>query len=81
MAQPTAPAPRDQFVILRDQLARREGLPFLAILSRPFVEAACRTFHQQRRERVYLPWITLRLFLSQVLSDSFGQCSQNGAPL
>ncbi len=68
MAQSTATAPRDPFVRLRDQLARREGLPFLTILSRPLVEAACRAVGHQWRERVYLPWITLSLFLSQVLS-------------
>lgn len=69
MAQSTATAPRDQFVSLLDQLTRREGLPFLTILSRPLVEAACRTFGHRWRERVYLPWITLSLFLSQVLSS------------
>jgi putative transposase len=69
VAQSIPSAPHDQFVSLRDQFARREGLPFLAILSRSFVEAACRTFHHQWRERVYLPWITLSLFLSQVLSE------------
>ena len=46
-----------------------EGLPFLAILSRSVVEAACRAFGHHWRERVYPPWITLSLFLSQVLSD------------
>jgi hypothetical protein len=69
VAQSTEPAPRHPFVSIRDQLARREGLPFLAILSRSFVERACRAFHHQWRERVYTPWITLSLFLSQVLSD------------
>src|SRR4029077_1114118 len=28
-----------------------------------------RAFHHQWRERVYTPWITLSLFLSQVLSE------------
>jgi DDE family transposase len=69
MAQSTAPAPRHQFVSTRDQLARHEGLPFLAILSRSFVAAACRAARHQWRERVYTPWITLSLFLSQVLSE------------
>jgi putative transposase len=68
MAHPTAPAPRAPFVSIRDQLARREGLPFLTLLSRSAVEAACRALGHQWRERVYLPWITLSLFLSQVLS-------------
>ncbi len=68
MAQSTAPAPRDPFVSIRDRLARHEGLPFLAILAPATVEAACRAVGHQWRERVYLPWITLSLFLSQVLS-------------
>ena len=69
MAQSTAPAPRHQFVTVRDRLAQREDLPFLAILSRSFVAAACRAWHHQWRQRVYTPWITLSLFLSQVLSE------------
>jgi Transposase DDE domain len=69
MAQSTAPAPPHQFVSARDRLARGEGLPFLAILSRSLVAAACRALGHQWRERVYTPWITLSLFLSQVLSE------------
>jgi putative transposase len=69
MAQSTAPAPRPTFATVRDQLARHKGLPFLALLSRPVVAAACRAFHHRWRERVYTPWITLSLFLSQVLSE------------
>jgi len=69
VAQSTAPAPCDPFVSIRDRLARHQGLPFLTILSRSAVEAACRAIGHQWRERVYLPWITLSLFLSQVLSD------------
>jgi hypothetical protein len=68
MAQSTAHAPRPQFVSIRDRLARHEGLPFLTILSRSTVEAACRAIGHPWRERVYLPWITLSLFLSQALS-------------
>jgi Transposase DDE domain len=69
VAQFTALAPRAPFVSIRDQLAQHDGLPFLAILSRSSVEAACHAIGHQWRERVYLPWITLSLFLSQVLSD------------
>ena len=69
MAQSTAPAPHDPFISTRDRLARQEGLPFLAILSRSTVAAACRALGHQWRERVYIPWITLSLFLSQILSD------------
>ena len=69
MAQSTATAPRGPFATARDRLARQPGLPFLAILSRSVVAAACRAIGHQWRERVYTPWITLSLFLSQVLSE------------
>src|SRR5690242_1548654 len=69
MAQSTTPAPRPTFATARDQLARHNGLPFLALLARPVVAAACRAVHHTWRERVYTPWITLSLFLSQVLSE------------
>jgi Transposase DDE domain len=69
MAQSTASAPRAPFVSIRDQLARRKGLPFLALLSRSSVAVACRAVGHQWRERVYTPWITLSLFLSQILSE------------
>src|SRR5690242_3961322 len=69
MAQSTAPAPRAPFVSVRDQLARRDGLPFLTILARSTVAAACRACGHRWRERIYTPWITLGLLLSQVLSD------------
>jgi hypothetical protein len=68
VAQSTAPAPRAPFVSIRNRLARHEGLAFLTLLSRPTVEAACGALGHQWRRRVYLPWITLSLFLSQVLS-------------
>jgi hypothetical protein len=69
MAQSTAPAPHDPFLSTRDQLARQQGLPFLAILARSTVAAACRALGHQWHERVYLPWITRSRFLSQILSD------------
>jgi hypothetical protein len=69
VAQSTTSSPHDQFVSLRDQLAGQKGLPFLNILSRALVEAACRQAHHQWRERIYTPWITLSLFLSQILAD------------
>jgi len=58
-----------QFDPLRSQLAQSRGLPFLDHLSRSRVEAACRVQGHPWRERVYTPWITLGIFLSQVLSD------------
>src|SRR5579885_3583671 len=69
MARSPAPAPSHPFVTTRDQLARREGLPFLAPPWRPVVAAACRAIGHQWRERGDTPWITLSLFLSRVLSE------------
>lgn len=69
MAQSTPAALARQFGSLRDDLDRREGLPFLDHLSRARVEAACRNCDHPWRERIYTPWITLGVFLSQVLSD------------
>jgi hypothetical protein len=69
MAQPTASSPRGQFDSLRDQLVGHKGLLFLRTLSRAFVEAACRQANHSWRERTYTPWVTLSIFLSQVLSD------------
>jgi hypothetical protein len=39
------------------------------MLSRPRVEQACRACHHRWRDRIYTPWITLSIFLSQILSD------------
>ena len=69
MAQSIPAAAARQFGSLRDDLDRREGLPFLDHLSRARVEAACRACGHPWRERTYTPWITLGVFLSQVLSD------------
>jgi hypothetical protein len=69
VAQSTASAPRDQFRSHRDQFAKQEGLPFLKLLSQAYVEAACRNADHPWRQRIYTPWITLGIFLSQILSD------------
>lgn len=69
MAQATHPSPRHQFDSLRTQLGGQQGLPFLKFLSRARVEQACRLCNHPWRERLYTPWITLGIFLSQVLSD------------
>jgi hypothetical protein len=69
VAQSNASSSRDQFVSLRDQFAQQTGLPFLRVLSRAFVETACRHLSHRWRKRVYTPWITLSIFLSQILSD------------
>ncbi len=69
MTQATSTPPRQQFVSLREQLGKQHGLPFLKLLSRPLVEQACRLCNHVWRERIYTPWITLAIFLSQILSD------------
>jgi len=69
MAQATPTSPRLRFDSLRNQLAKQERLPFLKILSRTLVEQACRHCNHRWRERIYTPWITLGIFLSQILSD------------
>jgi Transposase DDE domain len=65
----TPTSPRHQFDSLRNQLGKQEGLPFLKSLSRALVEEACRRCNHAWRERIYTPWITLGIFLSQILSD------------
>ena len=69
MAQFNVPSTRDPIDSLRDQLKQKPGLPFLELRSRSLVEAACRHCNHQWRKRLYTPWITLGLFLSQILSD------------
>src|SRR4051812_18550898 len=69
MTQLTRTPSGPQFDTLRDQLGHHEGLPFLEILSRSLVEQACRRCHHPFRDRVYTPWVTLGIFLSQVLSE------------
>ena len=69
MQQSTARPIRDQVQDLRDRLQQRHGLPFLDLLSRATVEDACRRCRHVWRDRISTPWITLGLFLSQILSD------------
>ena len=69
MHQSIPPSNRDPIHSVRERLGRQGGLPFLDLLSRPCVEAACRRRGHRWRERIYTPWITLSLFLSQMLSD------------
>ena len=69
MTQPTRPSSGPQFDTLRDELGHHEGLPFLEVLSRPLVEQACRRGNHAFRDRVYTPWVTLGIFLSQILSE------------
>ena len=68
MAHSTEASSRSQFASHRDRLREQGGLPFLELLSLSLVEAACRLCGHRWRDRIYTPWITLSLFLSQVLS-------------
>jgi Transposase DDE domain len=68
MLQSTADSPRHQIDSLRDQIQRKRALPFLDLLSPALVADACRACGHRWRERLYTPWITLGLFLSQVLA-------------
>lgn len=69
MSQSTTVAARGPFDAARDQLRNPDGLPFLQLLARPLVEAACRRCGHRWRQRLYTPWVTLTLFLSQLLAD------------
>ena len=69
MTQATQLSPRQQFTPLRDRLGEQPGLPSLDLLAPDAVEQACRGCEHAWRERIYTPWVTLGLFLSQVLSD------------
>jgi hypothetical protein len=73
--QSTATSPRDPIHSIRHRLGQQAGLPFLDLLSRSRVEAACHRLHHRWRERIYNPWVTLSLFLSQMLSDDHS-CDQ-----
>jgi hypothetical protein len=59
----------DQANLVREQLAQQTALPFLELLSATEVESTCRAANHKWRSRVYTPWITLSMFLSQILSS------------
>ena len=69
MAQSTTVTTRDPFPSMRTRLNQQEGLPFLDLLSPETVAQACHQNHHTWRDRIYTPWITLGIFLSQILSD------------
>ncbi len=69
MVQSTNAPSRSPFDSARNQLHQDRGIPFLKLLCRSLVETSCCHCNHFWRERVYTPWITLSLFLSQVLSD------------
>jgi Transposase DDE domain len=68
-AQSTVPSCRNQFDAIRNRLRNRAGLPFLDLLCPRLVADIARRCHHRWRNRIYTPWITLSLFLSQVLAD------------
>jgi len=69
VAQSTSRSTGGQAGVVREQFAQQSGLPFLDILSASEVEASCRAWNHRWRNRIYTPWITLGMFLSQILSS------------
>jgi hypothetical protein len=69
VVQSTSPSARDQADVVRDRLAQQSSLPFLELLSTSLVESVCRAWNHRWRKRIYTPWITLSMFLSQILSS------------
>ncbi len=70
MAQSTSRSADGQAGAVRSQFAQHTGLPFVDLLSATEVESACRACSHRGRKRIYTPWITLAMFLSQILSSS-----------
>ena len=62
-----------QVEFLRGQFAQRDGLPFAEVLSRERIEAVWKAEGSSYRERLFAPWVTLWMFLTQVLSAD-GSC-------
>lgn len=69
MSQPTTIDRPVPFQSLRGQFQHAQGLPFLDVLSEESVAQACHSHNHRWRNRTYTPWITLGIFLSQILSD------------
>ena len=69
MVQSTSPSKSDQAGAVRNRLAEQSGLPFLELLSASLVESVCRAWNHRWRKRIYTPWITLSMFLSQIVSS------------
>ena len=69
MVQSTSRSAGDQAGAVRNQFDEQSGLPFLEVLSASEVESACRAWNHRWRNRIYTPWITLGMFLSQILSS------------
>jgi hypothetical protein len=69
VAQSTFCSTGGQADAVRDQVAAQAGLPFLEVLSASEVESTCRAHGYKWRSRIFTPWITLSMFLSQILSS------------
>jgi Transposase DDE domain len=69
VAQSTSRSTGGQAGAVRDQFAQQSGLPFLEVLSASEIESTCRAWNHKWRNRIYTPWITLGMFLSQILSS------------
>lgn len=69
MDQCTCHSGNGQAETFRSRLAEQTGLPFLELLSATEVESTCRALNHRWRNRIYTPWITLSMFLSQILSS------------
>jgi hypothetical protein len=67
--QSTSHSSGGQADAVRDQFAEQSGLPFLEVLSAAEVESTCRVWNHKWRTRIYTPWITLNMFLAQILSS------------
>ncbi len=69
MVHSTSRLAGDEAGAVRNQFDEQSGLPFLDVLSVSEVESACRAWNHRWRNRIYTPWITLGMFLSQILSS------------
>lgn len=57
-----------QFAHLREQFSSAPGLPFSDALSKERITEVLQQWGVEYRDRLYTPWVTLWVFLSQVLS-------------
>ena len=69
MDQSTFRPAASQVDAIRNELDQQTGLPFLELLSPTEVESTCHAHNHKWRARTYTPWITLSMFLSQILSS------------
>src|SRR4051812_25124638 len=59
---------RHQIDLLRQQFVQEGGLPFADVLSASGLEEALREIEAAWNDRIYAPWVTLWVFLGQVLN-------------